>query len=212
MKQRIKVIGITGGIASGKSTIAKMLGSLGASVINADIICHRLIDTKSMSQKIINRWGGHIQDKYGRIERHKLGEIVFADKKELSALNKIIHPEAIKQIKDRISKLRNKSTSVAIVLDAALLVESNLIDICDITLFVNTRKNTCKARVENSRKWPSGEIAKREKFQSSLREKREIADIVICNNLCQANTLKQVKDFWYQFIIKKQYGEKHGFN
>jgi dephospho-CoA kinase len=67
MKQRIKVIGITGGIASGKSTIAKMLESLGASVINADKICHRLINTKSISHKITNRWGDHIQDKYGRI-------------------------------------------------------------------------------------------------------------------------------------------------
>ncbi len=105
MKQRIKVIGITGGIASGKSTIAKMLESLGASVINADEICHRLINTKSISQKIINRWGDHIQDKYGRIERHKLGKIVFANKKELSALNKMIHPEAIKRIKNRITKL-----------------------------------------------------------------------------------------------------------
>jgi dephospho-CoA kinase len=98
MKQRIKVIGITGGIASGKSTIAKMLESLGASVINADKICHRLINTKSITQEITNRWGDHIQDKYGRIERHKLGEIVFADKKELSALNKMIHPEAIKHV------------------------------------------------------------------------------------------------------------------
>ena len=212
MKQRIKVIGITGGIASGKSTIAKMLESLGASVINADEICHRLINTKSISQKIINRWGDHIQDKYGRIERHKLGKIVFANKKELSALNKMIHPEAIKRIKNRITKLRNQSTTVAIVLDAALLVESDLIDICDITLFVDTRKNTCKARVKNSRKWPSGEITKREKFQCSLREKKGIADIVISNNQHQADTLKQVKDFWHQFITKKQFGEKHGYN
>jgi len=212
MKQRIKVIGITGGIASGKSTIAKMLESLGASVINADEICHRLINTKSISQKIINRWGDHIQDKYGRIERHKLGKIVFANKKELSALNKMIHPEAIKRIKNRITKLRNQSTTVAIVLDAALLVESDLIDICDITLFVDTRKNTCKARVKNSRKWPTGEITKREKFQSSLREKKKIADIVICNNRYQTDTLKQVKDFWQQFITKKQFGEKHGCN
>ena len=212
MKQRIKVIGITGGIASGKSTIAKILGSLGASVISADKICHRLVNTKSMSQKIINRWGDHVQDKYGKIERHKLGKIVFADKKELTALNRIIHPEAIKQIKNRIAKLRNESTTVAIVLDAALLVESNLIDICDITLYVDTRKNTCKARVKNSRKWPSGEITKREKFQSSLREKRGIADIVISNNQHQADTLKQVKDFWHQSITKKQFGEKHGYN
>ncbi len=212
MKQRIKVIGITGGIASGKSTIAKMLESLGASVINADKICHQLINTKFVSQKIVNRWGDHIQDKYGRIERDKLGEIVFADKKEISALNKMIHPEAIKRIKNRITKLKKQSTTVAIVLDAALLIESGLIDICDITLFVDTVKSTCKARVMNSRKWSSDEITKREKFQCSLRKKREIADIVICNNQYPADTLKQVNDFWHQFITKKQFGEKHGYN
>ena len=145
-------------------------------------------------------------------KRDKLGEIVFSDSKEISTLNKMIHPEAIKRIKNRITELRNQSTTVAIVLDAALLVESNLIDICDVTLFIDTRKNTCKARVKNSRKWPSGEITKREKFQSSLREKREIADIVISNNQHQADTLKQVKDFWHQFITKKQFGEKHGYN
>jgi len=212
MKQRVKVIGITGGIASGKSTIAKMLESLGASVINADKICHRLINTKSISQKIIKRWGNNIQGKYGKIERQKLGQIVFADKKELSELNKIVHPEAIKLIKDRIAKLRNKPTTEAIVLDAALLVESNLIDICDITLFVDTKKNTCKSRVQNSRKWLADEITKREKFQGSLMGKKEIADVVICNNRSQAETLKQVKDFWHQFITKKQFGERYGFN
>jgi dephospho-CoA kinase len=138
-----------------------------------------------------------------KIDRHKLGEIVFADKKELSALNKIIHPKVINRIKSRIANLKDEATTKAIVLDAALLVESNLIDICDIMLFVNTKKSTCKTRVQESRKWPLDEITKRERFQDSLRRKREIADIVINNNQSQADTLKQVKDFWRQFITKK---------
>ena len=70
-------------------------------------------------------------------------------------------------------------------------------------LFVNTKKSTCKTRVQKSRKWPLDEITKREKFQDSLRRKREIADIVINNNQSQADTLKQVKNFWRQFITKK---------
>ena len=203
MKQRVKVIGIAGGIASGKSTTAKMLESLGANIIDADKICHRLINTKDIVQKITDRWGDHLKDEHGKIGRHKLGKIVFADKKELSALNKIIHPKVINRIKSRIANLKDEATTKAIVLDAALLVESNLIDICDIMLFVNTKKSTCKTRVQKSRKWPLDEITKREKFQDSLRRKREIADIVINNNQSQADTLKQVKDFWRQFITKK---------
>jgi dephospho-CoA kinase len=203
MKQRIKVIGITGGIASGKSTIAEMLGSLGAELIDADKICHELINTKDIAHEITKRWGNHIQDNHGKIKRDALAEIVFSDRKEVSALNSIIHPKVIKKIKSNIAKLRVEAATKAIVLDAALLVESNLIDICDIVLFVNTEKNRCKTRVQNSRKWPLDEIAKREKFQGLLLQKREISDVIINNNHSKEDTLNQVKDFWCQFITKK---------
>ncbi len=207
MKQRIKVIGITGGIASGKSTIAEMLESLGADLIDADKICHELINTKNIALEITKRWGNHIQDNHGKIKRDELAEIVFSDRKEVSALNSIIHPEAIKQIKSRIAKLHVEAATKAIVLDAALLVESNLIEICDIMLFVDTKKNRCKTRVQDSRKWPLDEIAKREKFQDLLHQKREIADVIINNSNSKKDTLNQVRDFWCQFITKKQFGE-----
>jgi dephospho-CoA kinase len=203
MKQRIKVIGIAGGIASGKSTIAEMLESLGADIIDADKICHRLINTKDIACKITKRWGDHILDDHGKVKRHMLAEIVFSEREEVSALNSIIHPKAIKEIKSRVAKLQAEAATKAIVLDAALVVESNLIDICDIMLFVDTKKNRCKTRVQNSRKWPLDEITKREKFQGLLQQKREIADVVINNNHSKEDTLYLVKDFWCQFITKK---------
>ena len=203
MKQRIKVIGITGGIASGKSTIAGMLESLGADLIDADKICHELINTKGIALEITKRWGNHLQDNSGKIKRDVLAEIVFSDEKEISALNSIIHPVAIKQIKSEITNLHSDVATEAIVLDAALLVESRLVDICDVVLFVNTEKDRCKARVKNTRKWPLDEIAKREKFQGLLTQKRGISDVIINNNNSKKDTLNQVKDFWSQFITKK---------
>ncbi|KHE94005.1 MAG: dephospho-CoA kinase [Candidatus Scalindua rubra] len=203
MKQRIKVIGITGGIASGKSTIAEMLKSSGADLIDADKICHELINTKDIALEITKRWGSHLLDNHGKIKRDVLAEIVFSDRKEVSALNRIVHPKAIKQIKSKIAELHAKTSTKAIVLDAALLVESNLIDICDIVLFVDTEKNRCKTRVLNSRNWPLDEIAKREKFQGLIPQKREISDVIINNNHSKEDTLNQVKDFWCQFITKK---------
>ena len=179
MKQRVKVIGIAGGIASGKSTAAKMLVSLGADIIDADKICHRLINTKDIVQKITDRWGDHLKNEHGKIERHKLGKIVFADKKELTALNKIIHPNGINRIKSRIANLKDEATTKAIVLDAALLVESNLIDICDIMLFVNTKKSTCKTRVQESRKWPLDEITKRENSKIHYGEKGKLQTLLL---------------------------------
>lgn len=74
MKQRIKVIGITGGIASGKSTIAEMLKSLGADIIDADKICHQLINTKDIAHKITERWGNRIADNHGKIKRDALAK------------------------------------------------------------------------------------------------------------------------------------------
>ncbi len=206
MKQRVKVIGITGGIASGKSTIAEMLKSLGASVIDADKICHRLINTGSIIQKITERWGNQLQDENGRIERSRLGKIVFSSKRELTELNKIIHPYAIKKIITRINRLKDNTETKAIVLDAALLVESELTGICDIILFIDTQKHTCRTRAQGSRMWPSGEITRRERFQGSLHAKRKMADAVINNNISKTNTLKQVNDFWNQFITEKQNG------
>lgn len=203
MKQRVKVIGIAGGIASGKSTIAEMLESLGADVIDADKICHELINTKEIVREITKRWGDRIQDKQGKINRDALAKIVFSGREEVSALNSIIHPKAIKQIKSRIAELQGKEATRAIVLDAALLVESNLVDICNIMLFVDTKKSVCKTRVLNSRKWSLNEITKREKFQGLLQQKRDIADVIINNNYSKEDTLNQVNDFWCQFITKK---------
>ena len=203
MKQRIKVIGITGGIASGKSTITAMLESLGADLIDADKICHELINTKEIALEVTKRWGSQLQDNHGRIKRDALAEIVFSEEKEISALNRIIHPKAIKQIKSEIAKSHSDVATKAIVLDAALLVESNLVEICDIVLFVDSDEGRCKERVQCSRKWPLDEIEKREKFQGLLQQKREISDVIINNNNSKEDTLNQIKDFWSQFITKK---------
>ncbi len=207
MKQKIKVIGITGGIASGKSTVAGILESFGAYLIDADKICHEIINSREIALEITNRWGIHLQDKHGKIKRDTLAKIVFSDKKEISTLNSIIHPKAIEQIKCKIAELSAEAIKVAIVLDAALLVESNLIEICDVVLFVNTEKDRCKTRIQDSRKWASNEIAKREKFQDSLLHKRKISDVIINNNHSKNDTSNQVKDFWCQFITKNKFGE-----
>ncbi len=203
MKQRVTVIGITGGIASGNSTVAKMLRSLGASIIDADKICHQLINTDEIKEKISKKWGNNVQNKDGKINRRTLGKIVFADKGKLLALNKIIHPKVIKQIKSQIAGITDKDKANVIVLDAALLVESNLTNLCDTILFVDAKKHICTKRAQKSRNWPLHETTKRGKFQYSMREKREMADIIINNNLSKVNTLNQVKDFWNQFITKK---------
>lgn len=108
MSTRPKIIGITGGISSGKSTVARMLASLGAEIIDADEICHRLIQAKEVKEKIIKRFGITIQDNYGKIDRSRLSEIVFQDKTCLDDLCNILHPIVIEQIRSRITEIEKR--------------------------------------------------------------------------------------------------------
>ncbi|GJQ58631.1 MAG: dephospho-CoA kinase [Candidatus Scalindua sp. AMX11] len=212
MKQTCRVIGITGGVASGKSTVAQMLVSLGAHIIDADSICHDLLEEREIKNLITERWGNKIEDEDGRISRQILGEIVFSDKRELLALNQIIHPRVIRRIKSEINELAVNGKTTLIVIDAALLVETNLIDLCDTILFVKTNRDNCEKRAQINRIWTLGEIEKRERFQGSVNDKMQNADFIIDNDFSKANTLKQVKDFWKQFKTNFQYGGKNGYN
>ncbi|MDR4506400.1 MAG: dephospho-CoA kinase [Candidatus Scalindua sp.] len=207
-----KVIGITGGVASGKSTVAQMLVSEGAQIIDADKICHRLLENSEVKNLIRERWGNKVEDENGTINRHVLGNIVFSDRKELSALNQIIHPRAIKLIKSKIHELTVNGETDLIVIDAALLVETNLIDLCDKILFVKTSRDICEKRAQVYRKWPLCEIEKRERFQDSIKDKMQTADIIINNDFSKADTFKQVKDFLKQFITNLQFGGNNGYS
>ena len=202
MNHRPQIIGITGGISSGKSTVARMLASLGAELIDADEMCHKLILVKELKDKIIERFGSTIQDTYGKIDRSRLAKIVFQDKASLDALCSILHPIVIEQIKSRISEIEKRGRQKAIVIDAALLEESDLSLICDFIIFVNTTKDHRLSRNKISRHWEEDELEKRERFQMTLEDKRKKADYVIDNNFTEDNTFRQIKEFWQIYIEK----------
>jgi dephospho-CoA kinase len=198
-----KIIGITGGISSGKSTAARMLASLGAELIDADEMCHRLILVKDVKDKIIERFGSTIQDNYGKIDRSRLAEIVFRDKTSLDDLCNILHPPVIEQIRTRIAEIEKRGRKKAIVIDAALLEESGLSLMCDFIIFINTGRDNRVMRSKICRHWQDGELERRERFQMNLEDKRKKADYVIDNNFTEENTFKQIKEFWQLYIEKK---------
>jgi len=199
---KLKIIGITGGISSGKSTIARMLASLGAELIDADEMCHRLILVKEVKDKIIERFGNIIQDIYGKIDRSRLAEIVFQDKTCLDDLCNILHPIVIEQIRSRVAEIEKRGRRRAIVIDAALLEESDLSLMCDFIIFVNTGRDHRVNRGKISRHWEDGELERRERFQMALEDKRKKADYVIDNNFTEENTFRQIKEFWQLYIEK----------
>jgi len=195
-----KIIGITGGISSGKSTIGRMLASLGSEYIDADEMCHRLFLVQELKNKIVERFGNTVQDIYGKIDRLKLAEIVFQDKTCLDDLCSILHPIVVERIKSKITEIEKQGRRKAIVIDAALLEESDLSSICDFIIFVNTSRDRRLERSKISRHWKEEELDKRERFQMALEDKKRKADYIIDNNFTVDNTFRQVKEFWHLYI------------
>lgn len=187
------IIGITGSFGSGKTTVAGIFSSLGAEVIDADKIAHRVISPKTKVYKaVVNAFGRDILKKNGSIDRGKLSGIVFNDKELLGKLNKIIHPEVIRQIKIAI----NNSFKEVIVLDVPLLIEAGLKSMVDNLVVVKISRKVQIERLVNKTSLTKQEILKRIKAQMPLREKIRIADFIIDNNGTAGNTYKQAVEAW----------------
>ncbi|MEE9515353.1 MAG: dephospho-CoA kinase [Candidatus Brocadiales bacterium] len=194
---RPTVIGIMGGIASGKTTVAEMLGSFGARVIDADEIGHGFLDTPEVKEKLVERWGKEILDEGGGVDRDRLSRLVFSDAEALRELNDTLHPLILEAIHREIAGEGGR----IVVLDAALLHETGLTELCDLLLFVAAEKRVKEERAVKQRRWKPEEVARRERFQAPVEEKRKIAHCVIDNNFSKEETLKQVKEFLDRFVL-----------
>lgn len=191
------VIGLTGSFSSGKTTVSGFLKSFGAQVIDADRIAHSAITRGSkVYDRIVRSFGTSILDPKGSIDRKKLGRIVFSEKRSLNKLNKLVHPEVTKIIKQQI-RLSNKQY---LVIDAPLLIESGLDKYCNVLLVVRA---SIKKQIERAIK-KSGlskdDCLKRIRSQVSVSKKVRLADFVIDNNVRIKETKKQVKDIWRKII------------
>jgi len=182
-----------GGIASGKSTVASELGKLGCKVIDADKIAHKALDKRDVRQKIVALFGEGVLDPLGRIDRRKLGDIVFADAGRLLSLNRMIHPLVLKRTEELIKGYSGQRRVKAIVLDMPLLVEAGWAKRCDKLIFVGC---TRRLRVDRAKKmgFDENQIKIREKFQISLDNKVDIADNFIDNNSDFTALVRQVTD------------------
>ena len=130
------VIGLVGGIGSGKTAVAQLFAELGARVLDADAICTELHKTPEIRTAIESRWGRAVFRADGELDRAKLGAVVFADPRELEALDNIMHPHVIERIKQDAVNCRAPGGPGMCVIDAPLLLESGLDRLCDVFVFV----------------------------------------------------------------------------
>lgn len=175
------IIGLTGGIATGKSTVARILASLGAYIVNADKIGHNILDkNKNAYNEVIDEFGENIVDKNGKIDRKKLGEIVFSDKDKLEKLENITHPYIIKEIKyETKAKIKEYHH---LVLDVPLLFETGLENIVDVSWVVVCSHEKQLERIAKRDGLSREEAIKRISAQMETFQKIKLADFVIYNN------------------------------
>jgi dephospho-CoA kinase len=196
---RAKVIGLSGGIASGKTTVAQMFEALGAAVINADEIAHEVVQRPEVRAKIVRRWGGTILKEDGSLDRQALAVRVFADAKELRALEGMTHPAILREIERRIRRHRAGKAPL-IVLDAPLLNEARLDRVCDAQVFVAAKTAQRCARSWRERRWTGQDLARREAQQMTLDAKRRRATYVIDNSATRGATGAQVRALWKALV------------
>jgi dephospho-CoA kinase len=189
------IIGILGGIASGKSTVAAEFAKLGCKVIDADKIAHKLLERKTVKEKIVASFGRAILDSEGKIDRRKLAGVVFADADKLSSLNRIIHPLVLERAEELIEQYDRQNQVKAIVLDMPLLVEVGWAERCDKLIFVDCRR---KLRADRAKKmgFDKNQLKIRENSQISLDNKVDLADNTVENNSDFSALVRQIADIF----------------
>jgi len=198
------IIGLTGGIASGKTAVAKIFQDLGAVVINLDSLSHNLLKNDELiREKLVYSFGCGILNDKGEIDRQKLARIVFDNPDYLNLLNSIIHPKVIKLSDDLANQELAKDNSKVVVLDVPLLIECNMTDKVDFVVLTYADRKTQIQRLID-RGFSEIEAIKRINSQMSFEEKRPFADYIIDTNGSLDDTIGQVKDIWKQIMLVKK--------
>lgn len=183
------VIGLTGGIASGKSTISSILKAVGWPVIDADLIARQIVMPGSKGlEQIVNRFGPQMLNSDGTLDRKKLGKTVFDDPKKLSDLDKIEHPLIQEAIDSQLDEFKKQHLPV-VVLDVPLLFETGMDEECDLTVLAVVDQATQLKRLMKRDQISKMDAVKKISSQMSLKEKMQRADVIIDNN----GTLEQTR-------------------
>lgn len=193
------VVGLIGGVASGKSLVARQFAELGATVLDGDRAGHDVLQLAEVKQAIRARWGEQVFDREGNIVRAAVAKIVFQPdvtaRRELDFLEQLTHPRIGEVLVRNLQQAREDASVPAIVLDAPVMLEAGWSDVCDKIVYVDATREQRLARARQ-RGWSEEDFTRREGAQASLDAKRARADVVIDNSGTPENTQAQVEQFW----------------
>jgi dephospho-CoA kinase len=200
----MKTIGLVGGVASGKSLVAKMLVELGAGLLDADRTGHAVLaDDAEVHRAIRNRWGTAVFSADGRVDRAAVARRVFAKtdtgREDREFLEALLHPRIRRRLESRRKDFAAENRP-AVVLDAPLLLEAGWQAICDVVLLVDAPQPVRLGRARQ-RGWSEADFLDREAAQWSIERKRQMADATIENAGSEDDLRCAVLEFWQTFVV-----------
>lgn len=198
------VIGLTGGIGTGKSAASRILQQFGAEVIDADKVGHEAyLPGTGTWREVVQAFGEGILGDAEEIDREKLATVVFSDSEALRRLNTILHPRMYNMIEKRLSELRGQGIKV-VVLEAALLLEANWVSLVDEVWLVTTPKDVVLARLRGRDRFDERSAKARIGVQMGDTERNEFATIVIENNGTLGELERSITALWNERVTRCQ--------
>jgi dephospho-CoA kinase len=201
---RLLTVGLTGGIGSGKSTVARILEDLGATVIHADAVGHEVYLPQTEGwRRVTAGFGRDILKPDQTIDRQKLGTIVFRDPEALKRLNAIVHPLIFAEVQRRIGALRASGSTQPIIVEAAVLIEANWLSLVDEVWLVVAGKEAVIDRLARQRGLAPDDVARRLDAQLTDAQRGKVAHLLIENRGSVEELRKQVEAVWHRVTAAK---------
>lgn len=194
------IIGLAGGIGSGKSTVASVLEDLGARIISSDRLNHEELDSPEVLRQLREWWGERALTPDGRADRAAIRRIVTADPAARKRLEHLVHPRIAARRQSLMETYAADPRVRAVVWDSPLLFEAGLAEQCDRVIFVEAPWEVRLARVMRDRGWTADDLERLEKSQKPLDFKRARADYTIVNNSDREDLRRQVSDIFSRIL------------
>ena len=196
------LVGLTGGMGSGKTFSASIFKELGAHILDADLICRKLVEPGQPALKEISDcFGENILDGSGNLDRKKLARIIFNDPDKKKTLENILHPKVFAFENEQYRNICQKDPQALVIVDAALLIESGNYKNMDKVVVVNTDEKTQIERVVARGEWSRNEVVSRIKNQMPGKEKTRFADFILENSSDETRLRNQVKDLYQKLSL-----------
>jgi dephospho-CoA kinase len=194
------VLGVVGGVAAGKSTVAELLRKRGARVINADAVGHRVLERAEVKAALVDAFGDEIIGEDGTVDRPVLADAAFGEPQQVDKLNSIVHPPILEEIRWQVEEIRREDGAPMIVLDAALLLETDLHrELCESVLFVDAPREERKQRARE-RGMSEEQFQRRSRAQMPPEDKKKLCDFVVSNDGSVEDLDEQLEELWTRLI------------